>query len=112
MEIVTSEHIEATEAMPGVYLTQGAAGERASIQHFRIEPGAVVSEHTHPNEQIGTVTGGVLTLVVDGEEWTVRAGDTFVIPGDEPHAARNDGDRLATGVEVFAPARPEPDWKS
>jgi quercetin dioxygenase-like cupin family protein len=112
MEIVTDEHVEPTEAMPGVHLTQGAAGERASIQRFRIEPGATVPEHAHPHEQIGTVTGGVLTLVVDGEDRPVRAGDTFVIPGDEPHAARNDGDRPATGVEVFSPARPNPDWES
>ena len=54
----------------------------------------------------------MLTLVVDGEDRPVRAGDTFVIPGDEPHAARNDGDRPATGVEVFSPARPNPDWES
>lgn len=111
MEIVGDNDVEAAEAMPGVHLTQGAAGERASIQRFHIEPGATVPEHAHPHEQIGTVTGGALTLVVDGETRVVTTGDTFVIAGGEPHAARNDGDQPATGVEVFSPARPNPDWE-
>ncbi|OYR59154.1 cupin domain-containing protein [Halorubrum halodurans] len=111
MDIVSDDEVEATEAVPGVHLTQGAAGDEASIQRFYIEPGAEVPEHDHPHEQVGTVTAGALTFVVDGEERTVHAGDTFAIPGGEPHAAVNEGEVPVEGFDVFAPPRPNPDWE-
>ncbi|MES3160936.1 MAG: cupin domain-containing protein [Halorubrum sp.] len=111
MHVVTDESVESTEAVPGVHLTQGAVGEEASIQQFYIEPGAEVPEHEHPHEQVGTVTSGTLTFVVDGEERPVHAGDTFVVPGGEPHSAYNDRDVPVEGFDVFAPPRPNPDWQ-
>ncbi|WP_418281422.1 cupin domain-containing protein [Halorubrum sp. DTA98] len=110
MEITSQTDVDPVEAVEGVHLTQGAAGENASIQRFTIEPGAEVPEHDHPHEQIGTVTRGTLTFVVDGEEIAVGEGDTFVIPGGEPHAAVNDGEDPVEGFDVFSPARPNPDW--
>ena len=98
--------------MPAAHRTGGAPRERGSIQRVQIERGANAPEHAHQAEQVGTGTGGVRTRVVDGGDRAGRAGDTFVSPGDAPHAARNDGDRPATGVEVFSPARPNPDWES
>ena len=59
---------------------------------------------------MGFVYEGTLTLVVDGEEYPCGPGDSFAIPGGEPHAARNDGDETARGIDVFAPPREEPDW--
>ena len=111
MDIVSDESTESTEAVPGVHLTRGPTGEKASIQRFYIEPGAEVPEHDHPHEQVGTVTSGTLTFVVDGEERAVHAGDTFAIPGGEPHAAVNEGDVPVEGFDVFAPPRPNPDWE-
>lgn len=110
MDIITGDDVESVEAVEGVHLTQGAAGENASIQQFYFEPGAEVPEHDHPHEQIGTVTRGTLTLVSADEERTVQEGDTFVIPGGEPHAAINEGSVPAEGFDVFSPPRPNPDW--
>lgn len=110
MEITTDADVESVEVVEGVHLTQGGAGENASIQRFYIEPGAEVPEHDHPHEQIGTVTRGTLTLVVDGDERVVHEGDTFVIPGGEPHAAKNDRDVPVEGFDVFSPPRTDPDW--
>lgn len=111
MDIITDADVDSVEVVEGVHLTQGAAGENASIQRFYIEPGAEVPEHDHPHEQIGTVTQGTLTFLVDGEELLVHEGDTFVIPGGEPHAAVNDRDVPVEGFDVFSPARPNPDWE-
>lgn len=111
MDVVTDESVEAVEAVESVFLTQGAAGERTSIQRFVIEPGADVPEHDHPHEQVGVVTEGTATFVVDGEELAVGPGDTYVIPGDEPHAARNDGDDPVVGYDIFSPPRANPDWQ-
>ena len=110
MEVRPDADDAAVEAVDGVRLTQGAAGDETSIQRFVIDPGATVPEHDHPHEQVGVITEGALTFVVDGEDRVVEAGDTYVIPGDEPHAARNDGDEVVVGYDIFSPPRPNPDW--
>lgn len=102
---------EAVEAVDGVFLAQGAVGEETSIQRFEIEPGATVPEHDHPHEQIGMITEGSIAFVVDGEERVVEAGDTYVIPGGEPHAAANRGDEPVVGYDIFSPPRANPDWQ-
>ncbi|WP_255148729.1 cupin domain-containing protein [Halorarius halobius] len=99
-----------TEAISGIHLAQLAAGERVSVQHFRVDPGATVPEHDHHHEQAGFVYEGALTFRTDGEETVVRAGDSYVLAGGEPHAAENRGDVPARGIDVFGPPRPDPDW--
>ena len=111
MERVGLADRESVEAVEAVHLTQLAAGERTSIQGFEIEPGATVPEHSHHPEQTGFVYEGELTFVLaDGEEVVVGPGDSFTLPGEEPHAAENRGDEPVRGVDVFAPPRPDPDW--
>ena len=116
MERVGLSERETIEAVEQVHLTQLVAGERTSIQGFEIEPGATVPEHSHHHEQTGFVYEGELTFLVgDGErsdprEIVVGPGESFTIPGDEPHAAVNRGDDVVRGVDIFAPARPDPDW--
>lgn len=101
---------EGVEAVPQVHLQQGPAGTETSVQQFELEPGAEVPEHDHPHEQAGYVASGTLTFLVDGEEIAVSAGDSYVIPGGEPHAAENRGDERVVGIDVFAPPRTDPDW--
>ncbi|CDK40789.1 cupin [Halorubrum sp. AJ67] len=48
--------------------------------------------------------------MVDGGERVVEAGDTYVIPGGEPHAAANRGDEPVVGYDIFSPPRANPDW--
>ncbi|WP_318568501.1 cupin domain-containing protein [Salinigranum marinum] len=110
MKHVSGSAVDPTEAVDGVHLAQHAAGSEMSVQRFRIEPGAVVPEHAHPHEQTGYVAAGTLTFIIDGEEIVVSAGDSYAIPGDEPHAVENRGERVVEGVDVFAPPRLNPDW--
>jgi len=110
MDVVPYDEADAEEVLDGVHLAQLAAGDRMSVQHFRIEPGAVVGEHSHHHEQTGFVVEGALTFVVDGEHTVVGAGDSFTIPSDEPHAAENRGGVPVVGVELFGPPRPVPPW--
>jgi quercetin dioxygenase-like cupin family protein len=111
MEVVSHEADDDVEAVPGVHLAQLAAGERTSVQHFTIEPGRTVPEHSHDHEQAGFLVEGALTFVVAGETRTVEAGDAYVLPGGEPHAVENRGDVPARGVDVFSPPRTDPDWR-
>jgi len=101
---------ETVEVVDGVYLTQLAVGEQMSIQHFHIEPGARVPEHSHEHEQAGYVVHGTFTFEVDGKEHVISPGESYVIPGDAPHAAENRADIPVDGIDVFAPPRPDPDW--
>ncbi len=110
MDHVSDETVETAEPVEGVHLTFLAAGEHANIQHFRIEPGAVVPEHSHPHEQLGYVVSGTLTFHVGGTEVAVEAGDSYHFAGDEPHAAENRGQDIVEGIDIFSPPRTNPDW--
>jgi len=110
MEEVPQAASETVEVVDGVHLTQMAVGEEMSSQHFHIEPGATVPEHSHHHEQIGFVMQGTLTFDVDGEEHIVGPGDSFVIPGGEPHSAENVSEEPVSGIDVFSPPRTNPDW--
>lgn len=111
MEIVPESSVESTEAVEGAHLKLLAGGTEMNVQHFTIDPGASVPEHSHPHEQTGYVVQGRLTFTVDGETLVAEAGDSYVIPGGEPHGAENLGDEPVVGLDIFSPPRDEPDWR-
>lgn len=110
MESVPLSARETIEVVDGVHLTQLAAGDEMSVQHFHIEPGATVPEHSHHHEQTGYVYAGAMLFEVDGEEFVIGPNESYVIPGGEPHAAQVTGDEPVRGIDIFAPPRPNPDW--
>jgi quercetin dioxygenase-like cupin family protein len=110
MDVVNIDERDSPEVRDGVFLAQLAAGERMSVQHFRIEPGAGVGNHSHEHEQAGYLVSGEILFTVDGEEYTVGAGDSYAIPSEAVHAAESTGDEAAVGVELFSPPRPNPPW--
>ena len=110
MERVRSDEERTVEAMDGVFLTQLAVGDRMSIQHLRMEPGARIPEHDHPHEQVGFVYRGEQTFLLDGEVLTVGPGESYAIPGEEPHAVENRGEDVLEAIDIFSPPRPNPSW--
>ena len=111
MDIASPDDVESSEPVDGVDLAQLVAGDATSVQQFTVDPGAVVPEHDHEHEQAGLLVEGALVFEVGGEDLRVEAGDAYVVPSNEPHAVRNDGDVPATGVDVFSPPRADPDWE-
>lgn len=111
METSTLSAKSASEVIDGVFLTQLAAGERMSIQHYHIEPGAVVPEHDHHHEQVGFVYEGSLTFIIEGEEIVVSTGESFALASNEPHEVENRGDDAAKGIDIFSPPRLNPPWE-
>ncbi|MFB6107486.1 MAG: cupin domain-containing protein [Haloplanus sp.] len=99
------------EVAEGVYLADLASGERASMKHWRVEPGARLPVHRHENEQIGYMIRGTLTAITDDEEVELRPGDSYLFTSEELHGAENRGDEPAVGIGVLTPPRSEPDWK-
>jgi transcriptional regulator with XRE-family HTH domain len=58
---------------------------------------------TRAGEQHLVVIEGELTLQLEDEEITLRAGDSYSIPGTLPHHVFNRGDALARAIWVNAP---------
>ncbi|WP_049926353.1 cupin domain-containing protein [Halopiger goleimassiliensis] len=128
MDRVSLSDLEPTEAADGVHLALMAGGESMNVQHFEIEPGAVVAEHSHPHEQTGFIYEGEVVFLTDsdeqrsssdressipddGEEIVCGPGDAYAIPGEQPHAAENRGDETVRGIDVFSPPRENPTWQ-
>ncbi len=110
MESMAPADGDTVEVVDGVHLTQLATGERMSVQHFHIEPGARVPFHSHEHEQAGIVTTGTFTFYLPDEAEVISPGESYVIPGGVEHAAENEADVPVDGIDVFSPPRLNPDW--
>lgn len=82
-------------------------GEQSTLAVVELEPGALVPEHHHANEQLGLVIRGSVTFRVADETKELGPGATWSIPADVPHEVRA-GPEGAVVIDVFAPARA--DW--
>ena len=89
----------------GIQLKPLACGDATQLMEFRLQEGAELPFHSHPNEQTGFLVSGRITLVIDGEDHPVEPGDSWCIPPDVEHGARIHVDSVA--VEVFSPVRPD-----
>jgi quercetin dioxygenase-like cupin family protein len=86
---------------------RAVAGSEATLAYIELEPGTVVPEHRHPNEQTGLLLRGSLTFRIGGETRELAPGAMWVIPGDVPHTVTA-GPEGAALAELFAP--PREDW--
>jgi quercetin dioxygenase-like cupin family protein len=110
MDRVSRDEREYEEQVSDVHLAALAAGKRASMKHWRIEPGATLPAHRHQHEQIGYLISGELTAILEDREVTLESGDSYIFPSKELHGAENRGDEPAVGIGVLSPPRSDPDW--
>ena len=85
---------------------------------IHLAPGAEIPEHHHPvyHENI-VVLSGELSLWLDDEKYTIRAGDIVYVPAGTIMRGKNEGDTDFTAAATFAsigkegplmvPGRPE-----
>lgn len=83
-------------------------GHELTLSVVELDPGAVVAEHSHPNEQLGIVLRGAMDFRVGDERRELGPGGTWVIPANTPHEATA-GPEGAVVIDVFAP--PRDDWR-
>jgi quercetin dioxygenase-like cupin family protein len=88
-------------------LARTVDGELCTLAVVELDPGAVVAEHRHSNEQLGMVLLGSVSFRVGDDERVLGPGDTWSIPADTPHEVHAGADG-AVVVDVFAPVRD--DW--
>jgi quercetin dioxygenase-like cupin family protein len=84
-------------------------GERLSLAVVELDPGSVVPEHSHENEQLGLVLRGSLVFSVGEEKRALGPGGTWRIPASTPHAVET-GPEGAVVIDVFSPIRD--DWQA
>jgi quercetin dioxygenase-like cupin family protein len=105
MERLSVASAETTEPFDGTHLTKLVEGTEMSMQHVEMDPGTVVDQHTHPNEQVSYVVDGMVTFLLESGDVTVGPGESVFIAGNEPHGAANRGTDPAVVVEAFHPPR-------
>ena len=95
------------ESIAAGALTRTAVRTDDAIVTFNwIEPGhPSVPPHSHPYDQLALILAGTLELDLDGDRYTVRAGELLYIPAGIPHVGRVVGDKVVLNVDIFAPIR-------
>lgn len=90
-------------ALKGIQLKPLVHGENTLLCEFKLEKGNVLPTHMHPQEQTGYLVSGRINLIIGGEKFEVRPGDSWCIPGNVEHGAEVFENSVA--VEVFSPVR-------
>jgi quercetin dioxygenase-like cupin family protein len=79
-------------------------GERITLAVVELDPGAIVSEHSHENEQLGILLRGTLDFRVGDERCELGPGETWSIRAGTTHEAVA-GPEGAVVIDVFSPPR-------
>ncbi|MFM9107894.1 MAG: cupin domain-containing protein [Chloroflexota bacterium] len=88
---------------PGLRL-RTVAGDQMMSCWNRIDPGVTLAAHSHPNEQLGVIIEGAVTVTIGGETRRLTAGMAYVVPGGVEHDAVT-GPEGVLLIESFAPVR-------
>ena len=96
-------HVDPVKMFAGVHRKTLAYGENAMICQIIFAPGGDVPMHHHPNEQTGYVLEGTLKLTIGADLLELEPGETYVIPGNTPHAATADEPTVV--LDIFSPPR-------
>ena len=91
--LVRSSQRKVLEAGPGVRMELLAWGKTVMEPHlFRIAPNAGSGEsYTHEGEEFLHILRGELQIAVDGDEFSLKRGDSFYFASSTPHRWRNPG---------------------
>jgi quercetin dioxygenase-like cupin family protein len=95
------------EALKGGLSRQVLHCDSVTIARLRLDRGALVPRHSHPNEQISTIEAGRLRFIFDDREIDAGPGEFVRIPSGVPHAVEALENSVA--VDFFAPVRE--DWR-
>ena len=80
------------------------AGDAIAMNLVTLDPGALVPEHSHPNEQAGYVVSGAITMTIGGEAKTLTSGMAYIAPGGAIHSGLA-GPEGCEVIDIFSPPR-------
>ncbi|WP_338741484.1 cupin domain-containing protein [Haloplanus salilacus] len=95
---------ESVDAAPGlskgVLIDEDDGAPNFAMRRFTLDPGAEVPRHTNAVEHEQYVLEGEYVVGIDGEEHTVSAGDSLLVPAGVVHWYRNESDGMGAFVCV------------
>jgi quercetin dioxygenase-like cupin family protein len=80
-----------------------ATGASMMVVEWTMEAGAAMPTHQHPHEQVGYLLEGDVTMVVDGREYRLAPGDSYIVPPNVAHAGRIHAPSVM--IDIFSPPR-------
>jgi quercetin dioxygenase-like cupin family protein len=95
----------AVDMFPGVVRRTLTSGDRTTLVEITLDKDATVPDHTHPHEQIGYVVSGRVAFWVDGDKRELRAGDSYLVPGNATHGVTALEPSIC--IDCFSPVREE-----
>jgi quercetin dioxygenase-like cupin family protein len=99
----SSVEVEALNPLIGLHFV---VGQNLMLARVLLKKGAIVPEHSHPNEQLTFILEGALKFWIDGREIVVNSGEVLTIPPNMTHKAEAIEDTV--DLDVFNP--PRADW--
>lgn len=96
---VEYETVDAADGLrKGVLVGEEHGTPTLSLRRFTLEAGGRVPEHTNDIEHEQYVLQGEYVVGIEGEEYTVSAGDSLHIPAGAVHWYRNEGDEMGAFI--------------
>ncbi|GAB6862422.1 cupin domain-containing protein [Haloplanus litoreus] len=96
---IEDEAVDAADGLSkGVLIDESDGAPHFAMRRFTLDPGAAVPTHTNAVEHEQYVLSGEYVVGIDGEEYTVSAGDSLLIPAGVPHWYRNEGDEAGAFI--------------
>ena len=89
----------------GVEIVIIGSTDRVMLTYITAQPRAVVPDHSHPHDQIGTCIQGEGTLTSGGKKLKTLPGTSWTIPGGESHDWVNTSRGVSVLIECFSPPR-------
>ena len=97
----TFEGTDPYEFVPGVRL-RAVGGEQVLLCKVSYEPGKQVTRHSHEHtEQVMLILDGEVTMTIEDETRTLKAGDTVVVNRGLEHELHSEGG--VTFMEALSP---------
>lgn len=69
-------------------ITKAQAG---NVTLFAFDAGQELSEHTTPFDALAHVVDGEAQIIISGKSFRLKAGDAIIMPANEPHAVKANG---------------------
>ncbi|MDA4114514.1 MAG: cupin domain-containing protein [Thaumarchaeota archaeon] len=91
--------------MPGVRRRILVNNSAATAALYKMNRGAEVPLHSHPQAQYGVCIEGAGVFKVGDKSWTMKKGDSYYIPPSVIHGLKIDPNADTTLVEFFTPIR-------
>jgi quercetin dioxygenase-like cupin family protein len=101
--ITSYKDAKTTQPLPGVTRRVLAHSPGLMLAEHILEKGSILPRHNHPHAQLVYLVSGKLLVVIDGTEYTISPGDSFVLAPNMQHEviARE----RSVALDIFSPAR-------